>query len=81
MTERLLGEELGRAIANARRHKKMTQTSLAAKARVDLDALRGIEQGRYAHPSFFAVMRIARVLSIRAERLIPQTTPGAGGRR
>lgn len=68
--EKVKGEFLGKAVSEIRTKASETQASLAEKAGVDLDALRGLEQGRYAHPSFFTVMAIARSLGVSAEQLL-----------
>ncbi len=68
-TERLRGRILGRLVSNARKNKDISQYVLAETAEVNIDALRGIEQGRYAHPSFFTIMKIARVLELPVEKL------------
>ena len=50
-----------------------TSASLAEQAKVDLDTLRALEQGRFAHPSFFSVMSIARILKLSIEELFKKT--------
>ncbi len=64
LEERQRGKVLGNAIAAARHRMSITQTALASAAKIDIDALRGLEQGKYAHPSFFTVLDIATALEI-----------------
>lgn len=69
---RCLGKCLGKVIADTRKNIPMTQSALSIEAAMDIDALRGLEQGRYANTSFFTVMTIARVLKISGEQLHAQ---------
>lgn len=68
--ERERGKLLGEVISNARKEASMSQFVLAQKAGMDLDSLRGLEQGRHAHPSFFTVIQIFKTLNIPLDRFI-----------
>ena len=64
------GRRLGIVIAAERQTRKLSQHELARMAGINLDSLRGIEQGKSASPSFFTVVRIAEVLKLKSEDLI-----------
>ena len=68
--ERERGGALGRELQRRRNEREMTQTQLAGAAGVDLDALRVLEQGRYAHPSFFTVVALAQALDCTVEQIV-----------
>ena len=65
---------LGVALKAARRKRGMTQRQVAEATHVDLDALRGLEQGRYAHPSFFTVAAIVVTLNLSLSKILKEHT-------
>lgn len=73
LKERDRGRLLGQTISVTRKRLSISQVSLAKSANIDIDALRGLEQGRYSHPSFFTVMDIAHALGISIEELFQKT--------
>jgi len=60
--EKARGKALGRVIQDARKAAGKSQAELARLSKVDLDTLRGIEQGRRASPSVFNVAALAAAL-------------------
>ena len=61
---------LGGRLKLAREARHLTQAELAARAGVQLDTLRAIEQGRTANPGVMIVLRLADVLDTTVEHLV-----------
>lgn len=77
-SERFRGIVLGEIISNSRKSLGLSQSQTSIKAGVDLDSLRGIEQGRFAHPSFFSIMKVLQVLELPAEKILLLTRKRKG---
>ena len=69
-SERARGKKLGRTVALLRKRQALTQSELAIRASVDLDWLRAMERGLYAHPSVFTVIAVARAMHASVEQLL-----------
>lgn len=64
------GQALGAAIAERRRARAQTQTSLARSSGVRLETLRKIEQGCTSQPSVFRVAALAAALGVTVDELV-----------
>jgi transcriptional regulator with XRE-family HTH domain len=75
------GPTIGDRIAQLR-HKRMSQSALAAAAGVSLDLIRKLEQGRRHSVSIASLHAIARALDVDAGELLPRrpVTPPPGAR-
>jgi transcriptional regulator with XRE-family HTH domain len=69
------GAELGRKVRQKRKDAEMPVEMVAVRARVSVDYLRRIEQGRVANPGVFTVSAIASAIEVGIDELISQASP------
>ncbi len=68
MSERERGEQLGRALREARGERSIVD--VAAQAGISPETLRKIERGRIPTPAFFTVVAVADVLGLSLDGLL-----------
>lgn len=75
------GRKLGKLIAKARAEQRKSASELAIGSSVSIDAVRSLECGRIATPSFLTVARLASSLGLSLDELHRQAMRRSRSRR